>query len=269
MRGQGVVKRPGYGAVSTKWTAIKPGSGREKYLRQQALGYEDYVREGDTPLRWLGAGAAAHGLEGEASLGTLEAMLMGVHPAVISGKQEPEPADPSDLDSVQRLAPDAWSDDDLTAPGRRRLSAMAKRATMKPRGAPEAGTERRPGDDVRTAEVGERHVGPGQREAGRADRGDPRRRGGRGVPRLGAALRLEPQGQTPRSRLDPHPRAHRPGRPAHHQPGERDAPAHPRRGREHGRMRRRSVADAGQRVPVPVAAGGDVRLRPSPLRRPR
>ena len=130
MRGQGVVKRPGYGAVSTKWTAIKPGSGREKYLRQQALGYEDYVREGDTPLRWLGAGAAAHGLEGEASLGTLEAMLMGVHPAVVSGKREPEPADPSDLDSVQRLAPDAWSDDDLTAPGRRRLSAMAKRATM-------------------------------------------------------------------------------------------------------------------------------------------
>ena len=130
MRGQGVVTRSGYGAVSTKWTAIKPGSSREKYLRQQALGLEDYLREGDVPLRWLGGGAAAHGLEGEADLGTLEAMLMGVHPAVISGRREPEPADPSDLDSVQRLAPDAWSDADLTAPGRRRLAAMARRATM-------------------------------------------------------------------------------------------------------------------------------------------
>ena len=88
-----------------------------------AIGLEDYLRESDVQMRWLGAGAAESGLEGEAGLGSLEALLMGVDPDVISGKQEPKPADPSDLDSVQRLAPDAWSEADIVVSKRRRNQA--------------------------------------------------------------------------------------------------------------------------------------------------
>ena len=78
-----MVRRRGYGAVTTTLTKVVTAKDFAVYMVPEATGMADYLDEGESRIRWAGAGAAAVGLGGSATAETLGRLLAGEDPKTV------------------------------------------------------------------------------------------------------------------------------------------------------------------------------------------